>query len=145
MKVMIDKQYNFSNVLVKCDGRPLRSKQNLKDEIFRLLRINHYTFDVVKRPVPPILQNYRDVDRWALRRLLQKVVDYFTWTDDVSGVVFTSNGFNYNNHCDRIVCVTASCGDSEQKALISLDSVGEFVENWFDSHVSYKPRKVVIQ
>ena len=130
---MVDKTITFSQSqkLLVMDGRCIRSNYAYCELIYHLLKINGYTFDPVKRPVPAALINWRDINRSYLIRLAWNVYSYFLWHDSAFDLILTGDGFSKSIKESRCYIVHQSASNLERNFICSPDELIDEIERFF--------------
>jgi len=140
----LKKSYKFNGLPV-VDGKLLRKSIDIVDEIYSLLSEIGYTFCPFTRPVPPLLVNYRVVERRKLVNLLKALVGQVLLLSSVDNLVLSNQGFCVNipmlKEPERLVRVSFSSLEYKDVRLVPM----RYLSNVIDDFMS-KPyiNKVVI-
>lgn len=130
---MVDKAITFSQnqKLLVMDGRCIRSNYAHVELIYHLLKINGYTFDPIKRPVPAALVNWRDVNRVYLIRLAWNVYTYFLWHDSAFDLVLTGTGFSKSIKESRCYIINQTASNLDRHFICPPEQLMDEIDNFF--------------
>lgn len=134
--------YTFGGTYPHINGLVVKSNEALHQAICELLVDIRYRFDPIKRPVPAILYNYRDVRTKCLVDLLRTTVMQLELLDSVENLVFTNKGFQLVtpvlSHPERLVRVKFTSNEFKCERLVPLCNVTSVVDNLFSREYTNK-------
>ena len=130
---MVDKEISYSSnqKLLVMDGKCIRSNFGYTELIYHLLKINNYTFDPIKRPVPAALVNWRDVERGYLVRLAWNVYNYFLWHDSAFDLVLSGTGFAKSVKDSRCYIINQTASNFERHFICPPDQLQDEIDRFF--------------
>ena len=103
------------------DGRVLSSKYSIYQAIMSMLRESGYTFDLMSRPVPPILRNYQYIERFVLVKLFKNLYDVISTCpfESFKDLPIISSGFAFTTFDSRCLVVDESADNYKRHFLLS--------------------------
>lgn len=130
------------------NGKPVRSKYELRLMCFNLLRSIGYSFDPFRRPVPPVLRN-KEVSRSILVKLywsLLHQIEAIRFDDDVKqkflNFAINENGFVASGNTRIYILTLYSDGKEVERHFGTIDTLLDFHRNFIEN--SHYPNKYVI-